>query len=209
MPLKLSLPSEHINSFFSKLLYRSDIKSIKDICIELSPKPIQKYLNDRTSFDTYVNAELTDKKILGIGIEVKYTEKSYPYTATEKLRLATENNASPYYKTWSDPKFSIYKVDSYKDLGKKELKQIFRNHLLGLTMLRERSIDEFISILLYPEKNEYQKNASEKYLSKIIPSQLNTFRSVTFEEYIQIGRGIFYEERFVKLLDYIENRYIV
>lgn len=75
MPLKLSLPSEHINSFFSKLLYRSDIKFIKDICIELSPKPIQKYLNDRTSFDTYVNAELTDKKILGIGIEVKYTEK--------------------------------------------------------------------------------------------------------------------------------------
>lgn len=85
------LRSEHIpyNIFFpmrhdlkkAALLFRDltgkDVATVQNIIIEYKPLPKKKYLNDSTSFDTYVIYEDSTGSQCGIGIEVKYTEQGY------------------------------------------------------------------------------------------------------------------------------------
>ena len=49
----------------------------QNIKIEFAPSPKQQYLNDGTSFDTYIEYTHVDNSKGVIGIEVKYTEKEY------------------------------------------------------------------------------------------------------------------------------------
>lgn len=65
------------------------IVSIDRIEIEYAPKPKEKYLNDGTSFDTYIEYTNFDDTKGMIGIEVKYTEKEYKLTANSKQEKKT------------------------------------------------------------------------------------------------------------------------
>ncbi len=54
-----------------------DVASVSKIAIEWAPEPRRDYLEDNTSFDTYVECRLVDGRQAAIGIEVKYTEGPY------------------------------------------------------------------------------------------------------------------------------------
>ncbi len=204
VPLHLSLSEnqEPVLSFLSALLQRNDLKKVTQFKVEWAPK--NKILDDNTSFDTYFELQTVTGK-LGVGIEVKYTEKSYPYGATEKDRLSSEE--SKYYKYWKD--CACYEEGSYLKLGSKNLKQFFRNHLLGMVMVENGLIDEFINVHLYPLGNFYQHKESSEFKNFLIECKKHTFIPVTFENFISTGKNTLKEEQFKNWLSYLEDRYIV
>jgi hypothetical protein len=208
IPLKLKNDNK-VLAFFKKLLGRDDLEAVADFEIEWAPP--SKPLDDKTSFDTYIKFNLSNQKKLGVGVEVKYTEKSYPFDKTESLRLQTKDQTSPYYKIWSASK--IYKDDSYEILGTKKSKQFLRNHLLGLSIINtgpsETAINEFISLHLYPMGNEYQQKAADCYSKALLPDKQETFKAITFEDFIALGREVFTGKDELQWLDYLEARYIV
>jgi hypothetical protein len=206
VPLKMSIEpdQENVLNFFSHLLDRQDLKEVKEFRIEWPGKV--RHLEDNTSFDTYVHIE-TRKGTLGLGIEIKYTEKSYPYGKTEKERLELTTKASPYYKWWD--KVKCYKEGSYLELGKKNLKQFFRNHLLGMAMQKSGEVTEFISLHLYPSGNEYQKMESLRFQSQLKSEFQNTFIPLTFEDFIATGKKELIGDNFQLWLKYLEDRYVI
>ncbi|MCH7723276.1 MAG: hypothetical protein IIC76_08080, partial [Bacteroidetes bacterium] len=82
---------EYYNEYFNEYLNNS-IQQINKIYIEYSPSPKENYLNDMTAFDTYIEYLHKDNSIGAIGIEVKYTEKGYPFGKKEKLKIVNPNS---------------------------------------------------------------------------------------------------------------------
>lgn len=208
VPLKHNANSKSVLSFFKKILNRNDLTRITKFEIEWAPKDAKSALDDKTSFDTYVEFELDNHKKLGLGIEVKYTEKSYPYTKTEKQRLETLNDSSPYYKLWNSP-FSVYKSDKYRTLGGKSYKQYFRNHLLGLSIIKNGLVNEFISLHLYPAGNTYQQTSAFEYHKTIKNESQHTYKPITFEQFLAVGSEVFEGAKEKEWLEYLQERYIV
>lgn len=208
VPLKLNTAKDQVLSFFERLFNRDDLVRITKFLIEWAPNEAEA-LGDRTSFDTYIQFELKNQRKLGVGIEVKYTEKSYPYTQTELLRMKTKDASSPYYDLWSNPKFSIYNENTYETLGQKQHKQFFRNHLLGLAMVRNKEIDEFVSLHLYPSANDYQNATAESYRNTIRTDKQECFKAITFETFIAKAKGLFSNSDEQRWLKYLVKRYLV
>lgn len=210
------LRSEHIPfNMFAPLMGRLDLakqimqkafgvqlEKVTDIKIEYAPEPKEFYLYDGTSFDVYVNYLNSQGKISGLGIEVKYTEHEYAVGLREKGNI--ENKKSKYWElTDSSGQF----VDESKDyLACDKMRQIWRNHLLGLAMKQRNDLSEFTSITMHPSGNLHFTKAILEYHSLMKPEFRKTVIGCTFEKYIDAINGD------VKILDwkkYLFERYIV
>ena len=87
----LETMSEIAADIFSKMI-GVPIKQIVSIKIEYAGRGDKSlYLNDRTSFDAFVEYLTPDDKRGGIGIEVKYTENEYPLGDKEGKDIAGDN----------------------------------------------------------------------------------------------------------------------
>lgn len=172
------------------------------IKIEYAPTPKENYLNDGTSFDTYIQAQMPDGKTCGIGIEVKYTEQSYPIGKTEAVNV--ENHDSPY---WSIARESgCFQNPENEIFGTDEFRQIWRNHLLGLSMVERCDLDHIYSITLFPEGNEHFRNTIPLYVSHLADHARSHVFGCTFEKYIAAIGG---SMEFLKWKEWLEKRYIV
>ena len=67
------------------------------------------YLNDGTSFDTFIEYISSDGSIGGIGIEVKYTENGYPIGVKEKQDI--ENTNGLYYQMTKKSHWSLISIE--------------------------------------------------------------------------------------------------
>lgn len=115
--------------------------------MEYAPEPKESYLNDGTAFDTYFEVIKAGGKKCGIGIEVKYSEQAYPVGKTEKVNVGDHD--SPYWQTVRSSGSFLDADDSV--FGSDSLRQIWRNHLLGLSMIQRGDVDEFYSVTLFPD----------------------------------------------------------
>ncbi len=177
------------------------------IKIEFAPKPKQEHLNDATSFDTFIR--YTDRlgKKIGLGIEVKYTEKGYPFGKTERQNV--ENKKSPYWQVTRDS--SVFFDDNNPKLHKDEFRQLWRNHLLGLSMCQlssdnENKLDDFYSIILYPSGNQHFNKVIREYKSFLKEPCRQKVFGCTYEKFIQAIEG---DEEIMKWKRYLTDRYIV
>jgi len=196
-PLKLI---KFLHVLFDDKIQIDEVKSIKiEYASDLSSKDL---LNDKTSFDVYV--EFTNNsKLCGLGIEVKYTELSYPYGKSEKENL--ENKNSEYNKTAKKSGYFI--EETYSNLRSKELKQPWRNHLLGIKLVELNYLHQFYSIHFYPSGNTYQNKVSDDYLKCLKPEFANTFIPITFEKFIQTAEEVFETNTFQDWISYLKDRY--
>ena len=217
---------ENISSILPK------IKEITDIRIEYAPidkdateKPFTRcYLNDKTSFDTYIGYLAEDGKIGGIGIEVKYTEEGYRPGETEKKAAITEHE-NPQYRYWDVMKKSGYYIpEAYNPDGKRptlwsplvsdELRQIWRNHLLGASMVQRHDITHFLSLHLYPQGNTHFHGYGEHvgavgdYKRWLSEEGQQTWTSVTFEELFQLMQDSFHCHKEKEWINYLKERYL-
>lgn len=204
IPFNLLAPLDTDRLTANKIICSSfgvDCASILSIDIEFAPDPKNEYLNDGTAFDTYIKILKPDGKSCGMGIEVKYTEQAYKIGVTEKMNI--DNNGSLYWKTarssnaFIDPNGAIF--------GSDPLRQIWRNHLLGLSMIQHGDIDEFYSITLFPDGNEHFHNELRNYTALLKDDEKEHVIGCTFEKFISAIGGT---PDFDEWKEWLKRRYL-
>ncbi len=208
-PLKSRVKENETIDFLNDVFPATDIKNINEIKIEYPPPDKAKYLDDNTSFDTYIAYKNSKNEKCGLGIEVKYTEESYPYGTTERKRMEDEKGKSRYHTTHIES--GIYIDNSIKKkLATVPLKQFWRNHLLGLKMIQNGDIKNFFSAHIFPSGNTYQKEKSEDYSRQIKSEFRYQFIPVTYETFFEKLILFFRDDReYIDWANYLKNRYIV
>jgi len=157
-----------------------DIQEVIRIEFEYAPKPKSLFLNDGTAFDAYIEYISSNDDIYGIGIEVKYTETSYRIGEREKDNV--ENKNSKYWRISSGS--GIFDESNVIKLVEDDLRQTWRNHLLGISMIENKLITNFISVILYPSGNSHFIKAVSTYRSLLVDSAKDTLRGLTYEEFV-------------------------
>jgi hypothetical protein len=182
------------------------VKRIREIKIEWAPSPAADYLDDNTSFDVYLEYERDDGRFGAVGVETKYTERSYGWGVQERQRMG--DGDSLYHRVHH--RAGIYEENATDALATKKLKQFWRNQLLGEAMLqRSASIGRFTSVLLYPSTNTHFSEASAAYCSLLRPAARERFVAVTYEQFIADCRGYDDAPETASWLEYLERRYVL
>ena len=210
------LRSEHIPfNLFAPLIGRPDLANgllyrilgvelfpPYQIELEWAPKPAEKNLGDRTSFDTYIKGADDQGRVVGVGIEVKYTEQGYRLGPSEALRI--ENPESTYWTTTRES--GIFTDTGCKLLATDDLRQIWRNHLLGLKMRAVGDLDRFISVTIFPSGNEHMSHALSRYQDLLTNEGKSDLQSCTFERYIGFLDG---DAPIEEWKSFLQDRYLV
>lgn len=220
VPFNLFVPFRYDLDFcknvFNKLL-GGCIKSIDRKCvlcqednivIEFAPSPKENYLDDRTSFDAYIEYTHIDNSKGVIGIEVKYTEKEYPLKKGS-IEAEVIGRKSSIYTTVTE-KSGIYSKDYIDELKSDLYRQIWRNQLLAesIRLVHNDVFKHSSSLTFFPEGNGHFTKTSKKYIEKLIDKKTK-FIPVTYERFIAVCRRNCPNEKFEQWINYLEERYIV
>ena len=166
------------------------------------------YLNDGTSFDTFIEYVSSDGSIGGIGIEVKYTENGYPIGIKEKLDIEKTNGL--YHQMTRKSNWYIPTLDIISFIKANHLRQIWRNHILGYSMLCRGDIKHFHHIHLYPQGNKhFHEHAIPEYKSLLTDCGKTTFIDLTYESLFDMISEIFISNKQQEWLKYLRKRYLV
>jgi len=195
---------ELLNHFLEKLLdNKTKVDKVTRIKIEFASDLHKSILlDDNTSFDAYIEYVDGNKKC-GLGIEVKYTERSYPYGITERKRMFDQD--SEYNRLTRDCKY--YNHENIPKLKERKLKQLWRNHLLGIKLVEIKELDKFHSVHFYPLGNTYQKEACDMYLDCLMENNKQSFVPVTFEKIISVASDVLTSQEHKDWIGYLKERY--
>tara|TARA_R110000868_G_scaffold387213_1_gene655730 strand:- start:73 stop:996 length:924 start_codon:yes stop_codon:yes gene_type:complete len=187
-------------------LLSGQVQSVDKIEIEYAPAPADKYLNDKTSFDAYIEYTHKDGQKGIVGIEVKYTEHEYPLKAGSKQEADIKNKSSKYYDI-SD-KCGLYKSGNLDKLVSDQFRQVWRNQLLGESMVIEDKFNHFTSLTIFPKGNLHFIETSKEYI-EMLDNNDDRFVPVTYEDFLSTCEKHKPNDRFGKWLNYLDERYIV
>lgn len=186
------------------------VNAIKLIKIEHAPDP-EIALHDKTSFDAYVEYDHVDGTEGILGIEVKYTEGEYALKEGSTEARAIVNPKHP-YKTITN-KLGLYRRGVIKELKGDRYRQVWRNHLLGVSITRknhpEFRFEHFTSIILYPEGNTHFRDVISEFKGFLSLEYDSSFIGITYEEFIGTARELTTDPEYLRWLKYLEDRYIV
>lgn len=212
IPFNFFIPFKHDLNFgkqvFNEIL-GGVIDHLIDIKIEYPEDTPTNYLKDRTSFDTYIEYKHTDGSNGFIGIEVKYTELSYPIGVKEKREM--ENPESLYYKRSRESGVFIdCDFNTLRTLSEDDFRQVWRNHLLGESILivDKPKFGHFHSLTFYPEGNIHFNKVINEYQSFLKPEYRERVQRVTYERFFEICRTVVNDKEFKMWLKYLKNRYL-
>lgn len=199
--------TDFAKNVFNDLL-SNQIQSIDKIEIEYAPSPAKKYLNDRTSFDTYIEYTHIDNHKGIIGIEVKYTEHEYKLKSPSKEEDDINDESSRYYVI--SEKSQLYKHNTFSDLKTDKYRQIWRNQLLGESIIIEDQdrFKHFTSLTIFPKDNQHFAETSKEYIKMLINNN-DRFVSVSYEDFFSACCRNRPNKRFKKWVNYLEDRYII
>ncbi|MBQ4210341.1 MAG: hypothetical protein II658_04985 [Prevotella sp.] len=209
-PMMKKCNKEATKDFFNELLGTDIIEEVLEVKIEYAPQPKYNYLNDGTSFDTFVLYRHKDGSKGGIGIEVKYTEREYQIGETEyknthdefgNVRLSKHYNRATRMSGYFLP-------DSEMNLVSDMLRQIWRNHILGASMVLNGDIRHFCSITVFPNANPHFHLASEEYRKVLTLDGNATFYTFTYEKIFETLKHHFCTKEHLEWINYLYNRYL-
>ena len=192
---------------FNAIIGDTVVDEITRIEIEWAPDKT-KCLNDKTSFDTYVEY-LSKGRKCGIGIEVKYTEEGYPIGIKEKREVEDEDSR---YAIITKTSGIFTKIITNMPLRETELphdeyRQIWRNHILGGSMVMNKMLDCFHSITLFPSGNPHFADVLPKYRQFLSEYGNASFGYITFEELFDLLEVNYKGDKFQKWVEYLKERY--
>lgn len=194
---------ELVKQFLEKLIPNIKISQISKLRIEYASELHKKeLLDDNTSFDAYIEYNSGNKKC-GLGVELKYTEKSYPYGITEEKRMYNEK--SEYNRLARKSDYFNYEFHKLDKQELKKVKQLWRNHLLGIKLISINELDDFHSVHIYPGGNKYQKHACDSYIKYLSALGKPSFIPVEFESFTSIATDVF---GYHDWIEYLERRYL-
>lgn len=196
--------------FFNELLGTDCIAEILDVKIEHAPKPPRNYLNDGTSFDAFVHYKHKDGSKGAIGIEVKYTEREYTIGDTEYRNTHDESGnvrlCHHYERATRGSGYYVQNSDAL--LVTDNLRQIWRNHILGASMVLHGDIRHFSSVTIFPDANPHFHEAAAEYRKVLTDQGLSTFLTVTYEKMFEILTHHFRTAEHLSWIDYLHKRYL-
>lgn len=199
---------------FNHILGKEEILRIEDIKIEHHPEPIENYLSDHTAFDVYISYTNTDNKECGIGIEVKYTEKEYALKegTSEYAHVKDEHGNTrlfgPYFNATNNSRYFKEEV-THDILVTNKFRQIWRNHILGASMVQRGDIEQFTSITIYPEANiHFHNDAMPEYEELLSETGKDTFIPLTYEELFNLMDKFLNVENGKEWNMYLKQRYL-
>jgi hypothetical protein len=211
IPFNIFIPldkdRDYCRNVFSDIL-KSSISSIDRIEIEYAPKPKEKYLNDRTSFDAYIEYTNSDRTKGMIGIEVKYTEKEYKLKLNSKQDHDIKDHNSLYFSVTEN--CGLYKTNAIKVLPTDKFRQVWRNHILGESILLadNNEFKHFTSLTLFPADNTHFIKTSAEYID-LLNNNDNKFIALTYEDFFASLFKNCPDNNYQEWLDYLTTRYIV
>ena len=165
------------------------------------------YLNDGTSFDTFIEYLSHDGHIGGIGIEVKYTERGYPIGLKEQKDI--ENRGGLYAEMTQRSQWFVPTLDISSFVAGDHLRQIWRNHILGYSMLSRGDIRHFHHVHLYPQGNKhFAELALPEYKSLLTECGQASFIDLTYESLFELIARHFTSPKHCDWLQYLRNRYL-
>ena len=198
-----TLGKEIFNEFFGGV-----IQTIDRIEIEFAPAPKENYLNDGTSFDAYVEYTHIDNSKGIIGIEIKYTEKEYKLTKGSKQENDIKDKTSKYYSVTE--RCGLYKPNSVEFLPTDNFRQVWRNHILGESILLVDSdkFKHFTSLTIFPKENKHFIQTSKDYIDLLVDNK-NKFIPLTYEDFFVACDKHCVGNDYENWLNYLTKRYIV
>lgn len=211
IPFNFFIPF-NLNKTFCKNVFNEffngNIQTIERIEIEFAPQPRENYLNDRTSFDAYLEYSRSDNSKGIIGIEVKYTEREYRLEKESTQREAILDKTSKYYTVTERSK--IYKPQAIYMLPTDKFRQVWRNHLLGESILLADGdkFKHFTSLTLFPEGNLHFIKTSKEYINLLVDNY-NKFLPLTYENFFAACLKHCPDNNYREWLNYLTTRYIV
>jgi hypothetical protein len=211
IPFNIFIPLDKDRNYCKNVIadiLKSSINSIDKIVIEYAPKPKEKYLNDGTSFDTYIEYTNLDGTKGMIGIEVKYTEKEYKLPPNSKQEKDVKDKNSLYYSVTN--KSRLYKPNAIKDLPTDKFRQVWRNQILGESILLVDSdkFQHFTSITIFPSGNSHFIKTSKEYIDLLTHND-NKFIALTYENFFDLLNKYCPDDNFENWIKYLTTRYIV
>jgi len=183
MPFNLFAPLGSRAALAADLVHRMTgvrFSSGPELRLEWGPTPEEKYLGDKTSFDAYFVGVDDHGRRVGIGVEVKYTEQAYALSDSEALRIRDRN--SSYWRVTTQS--GVFAAAHTDHLGTDEFRQVWRNHLLGLSMLLQGDLDRFITTTIHPVGNRHFIKVLPQYRSYVAPNHSADVIGTTLEDYI-------------------------
>ncbi len=188
IPFNLFVPFGFHKELLAKVLntYMNDvIVYVEKIIIEYAPSPMIAYLNDRTSFDVYIEYKHKDGSLGIVGVEVKYTEGDYPLKSKSKEAEEIINSTSLYWKVTELS--NVYKPEFYPLLITDRYRQVWRNHMLGES-IKQRHPDKykhFTLVMLYPKGNTHMGDVAKDYITLLNDNSGPKFLPITYQSFLE------------------------
>ncbi len=209
-PMMKSEYREATKAFFNELLGTDTIADVEAVKIEYAPQPKYLYLNDGTSFDAFLLYRHIDGSKGAVGIEVKYTEREYKIGEMEYVN--THDGAghvrlsNPYQ--WATSGSGYYLPDSEEQLVSDNLRQIWRNHILGASMVLRHDVNHFSSVTVFPNANPHFHIVSEDYRQLLTEKGKSTFFTFTYEKLFELLSHHFRSPEHQDWIKYLYHRYL-
>ena len=148
---------------FFKNLFPERIDKVTSVLFEHSPcRGDKNFTGDRSAFDVFIEYISSEGKKGFVGIEVKYVETlreganrvndTYQRHEKEYLQFVTAD---------------IFKPESIENLSKSPLFQIWRDHLLSISLLKNNLYEEGFFVFLFPKGNEKCYNGVQQYTEQL------------------------------------------
>ncbi len=209
-PMMKGQNKESTRAFFNELLGTDAIAEVLEVRIEFAPQPKSDYLNDGTAFDAFVLYRHKDGSKGAVGIEVKYTEREYKIGETEYKNTHDEQGnvrLSAHYAQASN-KSGYYIPNCEAELVSDNLRQIWRNHILGASMVLHGDISHFASMTVFPNANPHFHSAAAEYRKVLTEKGKSSFFIFTYETLFETLAHHFCTEEQNKWILYLHNRYL-
>ena len=163
-------------AFFKESFPSSGIARITAVRFEQSPgRGDKKLTGDHSAFDVFVEYDSTKGRKGFIGIEVKYAEtlregadkaeKTFLNHKDEYIRIsrnAVVNTAI--FGTYMSP---VFEMDKIEEMAHSPKFQIWRDHLLALSILQNGLYDEGFFLMLYPFRNKECRAGVTEYINAL------------------------------------------
>lgn len=187
---------------FFNTLYDNYFKSIDKIEFEYNPARRDPLLTgDRSAFDVFVEYTSIFGKKGFIGIEVKYSETLNEGAATVEDILNKQfcNEPRTRRDRYRELSKGLFAETSYEELEQLPAFQIWRDHLLAVSMCKAfpEKYDEGVFLFLAPYSNRNCRDGVEKYKNLLFNPEMSLdshFCYAWLEEYIETLDKVFGED---------------
>jgi hypothetical protein len=183
------------------------IESIEKIEFAYTPSPSNRYLDDDTNFNVYI--EYTDilKKKSILGVTLNYTENGHKLKSGSKEALALKNEKSRYSLVTKN--CGIFETESTNLLQADHYRQLWKTQLLGERILFKdsESFSRFTSLVISPEGNVVFTRTCSEYANLLINSK-DKFKQISFEKFITSCLENSTTEDTNQWVTYLSDRYL-